>query len=88
MNIIGERYTLSHVKLSGGINISLTVSPLTVQDEGTYTCTATVNVGNNISQRTTASDTVQINIHSKSSEDIFLIVYYHLTLRMQLYKCL
>ena len=66
-NITRERYTLSHMKLSGGINISLTISPLTVQDEGTYTCTATVNVGNNISQftSTTASDTVSINIHSK-----------------------
>ena len=64
-NITGERYTLSHVKLSGGINVSLTINPLTVHDEGMYTCTATVDVGNNISQFTTASDTVWINIHSK-----------------------
>ena len=64
-NITGERYTLSHVKLSGGINISLTISPLTVQDEGLYTCTATVDDGNNISQLTTASDTVWISIYSK-----------------------
>ena len=63
-NITGERYTLSHVKLSGGINVSLNISPLTVQDEDMYTCTATVNVGN-ISQFTTANDTVFINIHSK-----------------------
>ena len=64
-NVTGERYSLSHVKLSGGIIISLTISPLTVQDEGMYACTATVDVGNNISQFTTASDTVWINIHSK-----------------------
>ena len=56
-------HTLSHVKLSGRINISLTISPLTVKDEGMYTCTATVNVGN-ISQFTTANDTVWININS------------------------
>ena len=63
MNIIGERYSLSHVKFSGVINISLTISPLTVQDGGMYTCTATVNVGN-INQFT-AGATVWINIHSK-----------------------
>ena len=65
-NITGVRYTLSHVKLSGGIiSVSLYISPLTVQDEGMYTCTATVNVGNIISHLTTASDTVWISIYSK-----------------------
>ena len=42
-DIIGERFTISQSTLSRRINNSLTISPLTVQDEGMYTCTVTVN---------------------------------------------
>ena len=42
-DITGERYTISQSTFSRGINISLTISPLTAQDEGVYTCIVTVS---------------------------------------------
>ena len=60
-DITGERYTISQLSFSREINISLTISPLTVQDEGVYTCNMTVSGESSIN----ASDAVWINILSK-----------------------
>ena len=43
-NITGERYIISQLNFSRGINISsLTIRPLTLQDEGIFICTVTVS---------------------------------------------
>ena len=60
-DITGERYTISQSTFSREISISLTISPLTVQDEGVYTCNMTVSGESSIN----ASDAVWINILSK-----------------------
>ena len=62
--ITGERYTISQLTFSRAINISLTISPLTVQDEGVYTCNMTVS-GESRNQCFNASDEVWINVLSK-----------------------
>ena len=63
-DITGERYTISQSTFSQGINVSLTISPLTVQDEGVYTCNMTVSGGSR-NQSINASDAVWINVFSK-----------------------
>ena len=71
-DIIGERFTISQSTLSRRINNSLTISPLTVQDEGMYTCTVTVSGESRSQCIIDASDEVWINVLSKLlSEDIF-----------------
>ena len=64
MNVTGERYTISQSTFSRGINISLTISPLTVQDEGVYTCNMTVS-GESRNQSINISDAVRITLFSK-----------------------
>ena len=62
-NISGERYTISHMTHSGDFNLfTLTISPLTIQDEGIYFCHVTTTVG---SQLATTNTTVGINVMSK-----------------------
>ena len=63
-DITGERYTISQSTFSRGINISLTISPLTVQNEGVYTCNMTIS-GESRNQCLNASDEVWINVLSK-----------------------
>ena len=63
-DITGERYTISQSTFSQGINISLTISPLTVEDEGVYTCNMTVS-GESGNQSNNTSDAVCINVLSK-----------------------
>ena len=63
-DITGERYTISQSTLTREINISLTISPLTVEDEGVYTCNMTVS-GQSGNQSINASDAVKINVLSK-----------------------
>ena len=71
-DIIGERFTISQSTLSRGIKNSLTISPLTVQDEGMYTCTVTVSGESSNQCIIDASDEVWINVLSKFlSEDMF-----------------
>ena len=62
--IAGERYTITQSTFSRGINISLTISPLTVQDKGVYICNMTVS-GESRNQCFNASDEVWINVLSK-----------------------
>ena len=63
-DITGVGYTISQLTFSRGINISLTISPLTVQYEGVYTCNMTVS-GESRNQSINASDAVWINVLSK-----------------------
>ena len=65
-HITGERYIISQWNFSNGVNISsLTISPLTLQDEGMYTCTVTVG-GESMNQCIIdASDKVLINVLGK-----------------------
>ena len=63
-DITGVEYTISQSTFSRGINISLTISPLTVKDKGVYTCNMTVS-DESRNQSINASDTVWINVLSK-----------------------
>ena len=63
-NITGERYTITQLTFSRRINISLTISPLTVENKGVYTCNTTVS-GESRNQSINASDAVWINVLSK-----------------------
>ena len=63
-DITGVRYTISQSSFSREISISLTISPLTVQDEGVYTCNMTVG-GESRNQSIDASDAVRIHVLSK-----------------------
>ena len=63
-DISGERYSITNAHVSGRTNTyigSLTISPLTDQDGGTYTCTGT---GINI-QHNDASSDVNITVMSE-----------------------
>ena len=64
-NVTGERYTISQLNFSRGINISLTISPLTLQDNGMYACTVTVSDGSRNLCIIDASAEVRINVLSK-----------------------
>ena len=64
MDVTGERYTISQLSFSQGINISLTINPLTVKDEGVYTCNMTISGGSR-NQSINASDAVWITVLSK-----------------------
>ena len=62
-NIPGERYTISQMTFSSSFNLfKLTISPLTIQDKGTYICSTTIKAG---SQLATANTTVSIDVMSK-----------------------
>ena len=63
-DITGAEYAISESTFFQGIKISLTISPLTVEDKGVYTCNMTVS-GENRNQSINASDAVWINILSK-----------------------
>ena len=63
-DITGVGYTISQSTFSRGINISLTISPLTVEDKGVYTCNMTVS-GESRNQSINASVAVCINVLSK-----------------------
>ena len=63
-NITGVEYTISQSSFSQEISINLTISPLTVQDEGVYTCNMTVG-GESRNQSIDASDAIRIHVLSK-----------------------
>ena len=76
-DISGERYSVTAAGGSGGTYTgSLTISPLTDQDDGTYTCTGTVTGGINV-QQANASDNVTINVIGKNSVSLIIVLLYH-----------
>ena len=64
--IAGDRYSVTSVMRvsDSSYNGSLVVGPLTVQDDGMYTCTTTVTGGANV-QSATAHGAVTITVMSK-----------------------
>ena len=80
-DITGERYTISQSTFSRGINISLTISPLTVEDEGVYICNMTVS-GESRNQSINASDAVSINVLSKWIIIHICMIYHPLSISM------
>ena len=73
--IPGEQYSVTGASGSGSTYTdSLTISPLAVQDDGTYTCTVTVTGGSNV-QRTIASHDVAITVLSECVPCIACTLY-------------
>ena len=66
-NIPEERYLFTGATSSGGTYTdSITISPLSDQDDGTYTCIVTVTGGSNV-QQTSASDDITITVIGEST---------------------
>ena len=82
--------TMSNSSVTSVIHVnvknSLTISPLTVQDEGVYICTVTVNGESRNRCIIDASDKVWINVLSKLLSEHIWIVYYHFPLCTQLFQ--
>ena len=64
-DVTEKRYSVTGASGSGGSYTgNLTISPLADQDDGTYTCTATVTGGSNVLQAA-ASDDIIITVNSE-----------------------
>ena len=73
-HITGDRYSVTSAmrESESRFNSSLVISPLTVQDDGMYSCTARVSGGANV-QVVTATANIDITVISKTLAITFRI---------------
>ena len=75
--IVGDRYSVTLVMResdSSYISLDLVISPLTVQDDGMYSCTVRVSGGANV-HVVTATANISINVISKALAITFRIKF-------------